>query len=163
MTDNYRNKEISWLHFNERVLQEAECEDVPLLERIRFLGIFSNNQDEFFRVRVATLRRISILGKKLTTVTGEEPAHILKEIQQIVLNQGLRFDTIYSNIRKKLEEEQVFIINEKQLDTEQGEYVRDYFIKEVRPKLIPIMLGQSEEFPYLKDDAIYLAVSLFKR
>lgn len=163
MIENYRNKEISWLHFNERVLQEAECEDVPLLERIRFLGIFSNNQDEFFRVRVATLRRISIFGKKATTFTGEDPNEILKEIQRIVLNQGLRFNSIYNKILKKLEQEKVFIINEKQLDKEQGEFVRQYFIKEIRSKLIPIMLGQSDEFPYLKDDAIYLAITLVQK
>lgn len=162
MIEKYRNKEISWLHFNERVLQEAECEDVPLLERIRFLGIFSNNQDEFFRVRVATLKRISVFGKKATTLTGEDPNQILKEIQQIVLSQGIRFDATYNRIRKNLEDENVFIINEKQLDQEQGDFVRQYFIKEIISKLIPIMLGQSDEFPFLKDDAIYLAISLIQ-
>jgi polyphosphate kinase len=163
MIDHYRNKEISWLKFNERVLQEAESEEVPLLERIRFLGIFSNNQDEFFRVRVATLRRLSSLGKKATVFSGENPDEILRQIQAIVLQQHKRFEAAYVSIRNRLEKENVYIINEKQLDQEQGEFVNQYFIKEVRSKLIPIMLGQSEKSPNLKDDAIYLAVSLINR
>ncbi|MFC2114198.1 polyphosphate kinase 1 [Bacteroidota bacterium] len=162
MSEIFNNKEISWLYFNERVLQEAENEEVPLLERIRFLGIYSNNLDEFFRVRVATLKRLSKLGKKTKTIIGDDPNQLLKEIHQIVLTLRNRFDESYKQIRKSLEKENFFIINEKELDEEQGKFVQNYFHSVVRPKLIPIMLGQSEDFPALKDDAIYLAISLIK-
>jgi len=154
------NKEISWLYFNERVLQEAENPEVPLLERVKFMGIYSNNLDEFFRVRVATLKRLTLLGKKALNIIGEDPKIILKSINNIVLEQTNRFDKSFEQIIKDLRKHNIYIVNEKQLDQEQGEFVSNYFHKEVRPKLIPIMLGQSSEFPDMKDDAIYLAVSL---
>ena len=87
----YVNREISWLAFNDRVLQEAEDTSVPLIERIRFLGIYSNNQDEFFRVRVATLRRVAKVGKKIKDF-GNNPTSILDRIQDIVIRQQQRFD-----------------------------------------------------------------------
>jgi len=154
------NKEISWLYFNERVLQEAENAENPLRERIHFMGIYSNNMDEFFRVRVATLKRLESLGKQGSIILGADPKKILKEIQTIVLQQRDRFNKLFHSILKELETENIFLVNETQLDEEQSAFVYQYFIEQVRPKLIPIMLGFSNKFPVLKDDAIYLAVKL---
>ena len=159
MTKAYRIKEISWLAFNERVLQEAANENVPLIERIKFLGIYSNNLDEFFRVRVATLRRLTYV-KKANKIIGEDPKVVLKEINEIVIEQRTQFDKIYQNIKAGLEKENIFILNEKNLNHNQKQFVNNYFHDEVRTKLIPIMLDQAETFPDLQDDAIYFAVSL---
>ncbi|MBN1698485.1 MAG: polyphosphate kinase 1 [Spirochaetales bacterium] len=156
-------KEISWLSFNERVLQEAANPEVPLIERIKFLGIFSSNLDEFFRIRVATLKRLSNLGKKAKKIFGRNPRAILEKIERIVLNQQEAFNRTYNLILDELAEEKIYIINEGELTREQGTYVRDYFRKIVRPKLIPIMIDQVERFPDLKDKSIYLAVRLSRK
>ena len=154
-----RNKEISWLSFNERLLQEATKQDVPLIERLKFLGIYSNNLDEFFRVRVAILRRLASIGK-LTLSEGDNPKVILERIEQIVVEQGVRFETIYNQLLNELADEGIIIINEKQLTLSQGEYITAYFKKEVRPRIMPIILKKSQPLPLLSDDAIYLAVIL---
>lgn len=150
------------MSFNARVLQEASDPTTPLIERIKFLGIFSSNLDEFFRVRVATLKRISKLGKRAKKILGQDPQKILARIQDIVLEQHEKFGEIYQQILTELAKENIFIINESQLSAEQGEFVKNYFHREVRPKLIPIMLDSSLKFPALKDRSIYLAVVLSK-
>ncbi len=154
------NREVSWLSFNERVLQEATDPSVPLIERLRFLGIFSSNLDEFFRVRVATLKRMELLGKKAKKIIGDHPRKILDEIYAIVVKQQNKFERQYKEILKELEKENIFIINESQLSDDQGKIVKEYFQQEVRPALVPIMIDTLPEFPYLKDRAIYLAVLL---
>lgn len=154
------NRELSWLSFNERVLQEAQDTTVPLIERIRFLGIFSNNRDEFFRVRVATLKRVIKHQKKASEYAGENPHRLLNKIQKIVLEQQNKFDKIYQNILLELAENGISIINEKQLSTEQGLFVKGFFREKVMPKLFPIMLDNKTPFPYLKDKSGYLIVKL---
>ena len=157
------NREISWLSFNERVLQEAEDTTTPLIERLRFLGIFSNNRDEFFRVRVATVRRMAMTQMNKADnkhFVGGKPSDVLKEISEIVLRQEKRFENIYQRILKDLAREKIFIINENQLNAEQAEFIKDYFHDKIQPTLIPIMVNQVPEFPYLKDQSIYLAVKL---
>ena len=154
------NREISWLSFNERVLQEAADPNVPVIERLKFLGIFSNNLDEFFRVRIATLKRLLSLGKKAKETIHFKPKKILEEVQQRVLNQSKLFEQIYQDVQKELQRQKIFIIDEKHLSAEQGEFVKNYFNDNVRPALVPIMLTQVKSFPYLKDKAIYLAIKL---
>ena len=156
-----RSREISWLAFNERLLQEASKDEVPLLERLKFLGIYSNNLDEFFRVRVAILRRLSIIGQ-LVLAEGGNPNEVLDQIEDIVIEQSRRFEDIYNQILSELAAEKIFIINEKQLTPAQGEYVTDYFKNEVRPLIMPIILKKSLPMPSLRDDAIYLAVDMRK-
>jgi len=156
-------KEISWLSFNERVLQEAENKEIPLLERFKFLGIYSNNLDEYFRVRVATLKRLSLFGVKAKNILGYNPKSTLKKIQEIVLEQHDRFEKIYSKILNELDEQKIHIINEKQLNEEQAEFVRNYFQKEVRTRLMPILVNKDTELPNLTDDAIFLAITLSKK
>ncbi len=156
-----RSREISWLSFNERVLQEASKDEVPLLERLKFLGIYSNNLDEFFRVKVAILRRLSMIGQ-LELAEGGNPNEVLDKIEDIVIDQSRRFEGIYNQILNELAAENIFIINEKQLSPLQGEYVTDYFKREVRPLIMPIILKKSLPMPSLRDDAIYLAVDMKK-
>jgi polyphosphate kinase len=160
MEIQFINKEISWLSFNARVLQEAANESVPLIERIKFLGICSSNLDEFYRVRVATLKRLTKLGKKAKKFIGEDPKSILKEITRIALSQHNQFDKIYRKISKGLANENIFIIDVTHLTPTEGQFVLSYFRKEVRPKLIPIMLDQAKEDLNLRDRTIYLAVCL---
>jgi polyphosphate kinase len=156
----YINREISWLSFNERVLQEAEDKTVPLIERLKFLGIFSNNRDEFYRVRVATVRRLAKLGKKAMNIYGEDPRELLTRLQRRVIEQQQKFEDIYQELLKELADNNVFIINEKQLNIEQQKYIHDYFIREIMPTLFPIIIDDSKAFPFLKDKASYLYLKL---
>jgi len=157
---NYINREISWLSFNDRVLQEAADDNVPLIERLRFLGIYSNNMDEFFKVRVATVRRMVGVGKSATNELNIKPKQLLKEIANKVNVQNKKFEAIYDKILANLEKENIFIINEKQLSKTQGKFVNQYFYDELRPKLVPIMLNFIKEFPRLKEQAIYISVTM---
>ena len=163
MSKTYIPKEISWLAFNERVLQEAENKDVPLVERFKFLGIYSNNLDEYFRVRVSTLRKISQLGSKSKDLLGYNPKATLKKIHEIVLHQNTKFEKIYKSLIQDLDKHNIHFINEKQLNQEQSEFVRNYFIKEVRARLMPFLIEKDSDLPNLTDDAIYLAIQLFKK
>ncbi|HEX7492621.1 MAG TPA: polyphosphate kinase 1, partial [Bacteroidales bacterium] len=163
MSKKYIPKEISWLSFNERVLQEADNKDVPLMERFKFLGIYSNNLDEYFRVRVATLKRLSQLGAKSKAILGYSTKATLKKIQELVLSQNLKFEKIYSGLIQELDKHNIHIINEKQLTLEQTEFVQKYFHKEVRTRLMPFLIEKDTELPNLTDDAIYLAIYLVKK
>ncbi len=156
---NYRSKELSWLSFNERLLQEAERKHVPIIERIKFLGIYSNNLDEFFRVRVAILKRFDQLDRR-TMLDGGYPQDILMAIHKIVLNQNKRFTKIYKNLIQELRENDIHLINETELSESQKEFVNEYFINKVRSTLMPIIITKGRELPDLKDDAIYFAVEL---
>ena len=162
MTENrYIDREKSWLSFNARVLQEAGDSSVPLLDRLRFLGIFSNNLDEFFRVRFAAIRRLSLSGVSGEKILGGISAEkLLKEITQIVIQQQSESLRILSNIEKELEKENVFIINEKEISAEQQNFVKDFFIQKVSPALVTIILNDLAEFPVLKDTSGYLAIKL---
>ena len=157
-------RDISWLSFNARVLQEAADPGVPLRERIKFLGIFSNNMDEFFRVRVATLNRmIEYSGRKINMHMELAPQKILDQIQSIVLQQQEQFNETWEDIRKELEKEKIFLLNEKQLNKDQQRFVQNYFEEEVRSSIIPLMIESIPQFPYLRDKSIYLAVLLSRR
>ncbi len=154
-------RDISWLSFNARVLQEANDPTVTLKDRIRFLGIFSNNLDEFFRVRVATLKRmVELIDKKKSTNIDivDSPQLILDEIQRVVLKQQSEFARIWSNINKELIKRKVLIINERKLNAVQKEFVKDYFDNVVRPYIIPLMIENLPELPYLRDKSLYLAI-----
>lgn len=159
-------RDISWLSFNARVLQEANDLTVPLRERIRFLGIFSNNSDEFFRVRVATLKRMiefSEKRKKLNMHLEEDPQTILDQIQTIVLQQQHEFNRIWEDILLELKKQNIFLVDEKHLHKEQQSFVKKYFDEEVRSNIIPLMIESLPQLPYLRDKSIYLGVVMRKK
>ena len=161
MKNNYIPRDISWLSFNARVLQEANDKSVTLKDRIRFLGIFSNNLDEFFRVRVATLKRMVELiekEKSLNIDIIDSPQIILDEIQKVVLKQQSEFNRIWGNINRELIKRKILIINDRKLNTIQKEFVRDYFDNVVRPYIIPLMIENLPDLPYLRDKSLYLAI-----
>ncbi len=157
----YINREISWLQFNARVLQECNDQSVPLIDRMRFLGIFSNNLDEFFKVRYATVKRIVDAGKTGKSVLGGESAKdLLEEITKIVIDQQARSLDYLNDIEKELEKENIFMVNETEVSEAQGEFIRDYYFQKVHPELMTIILNELTEFPLLKDTAAYLAVKI---
>ncbi|TGD59593.1 polyphosphate kinase 1 [Flavobacterium humi] len=159
--NRYLDREKSWLAFNFRVLQEAADERVPLLDRMRFLGIFSNNLDEFFRVRYAAIRRLSMAGVSGENILGGISAQkLLKEITETVIDQQSESLRILSIIEKELEKENIFIINETEINKQQANFVKDYFIQKVSPEVVTIILNDLAEFPLLKDTSGYLAVKL---
>jgi polyphosphate kinase len=155
-------RDVSWLSFNARVLQEAADSSVPLRERIKFLGIFSNNLDEFFRVRVAALKRMREVGggdKQNLEVT---PELILQEIQEKVITQQQEFELTWKEILRELKKQRIFLINDKQLNKEQQKFVTTYFDEEIRTNIVPLMLESIQNFPMLNDKSIYLACKLSK-
>ena len=159
----YTNREISWLSFNARVLQEAEDPGVPLFERLRFIGIFSNNLDEFFRVRVASVRRMLYLESDEEILGDYTAESLYNKIQEIVNLQQQKSQEIYQQILLDMEAENIFIVNEKELTRNQGVLVKRYFLEKVLQNLVPIMLSAENKFPYLRDRSVYLAVKMSKR
>jgi polyphosphate kinase len=158
----YKNKELSWLGFNARVLQEAADPSVPLADRLKFMGIYSSNLDEFFRVRVATLKRLSKLGKKSIQLIDDDPTEILDKIRVEVLRQQQWFHQVHDELLAELEEHNIFILREDQLDEEQREYVREYFQSRVRSNIFPVIVHRTRRLPELHDRAIYLFVEMKK-
>lgn len=156
-------RDISWLSFNARVLQEAGDKTVPLRERIRFLGIFSNNLDEFFRVRVATLKRMMQVGSKANMHLENDPQQILDDIQMTVLNQQSEFARIWEDVQKQMKAQKIFLVTENELTPEQYIFVRDYYDAEVSPNVIPLMIENIPTFPNLRDKSIYLGVVMWKK
>jgi polyphosphate kinase len=156
-------RDISWLAFNARVLQEAADPSVPLKERIKFLGIFSNNLDEFFRIRVATLKRMQELGRKAGVHLEQDPQKILDGIHLIVLEQQSEFDRIWKAIFNELRKEGIFLVTEKQLNREQQKFVRTFYEEELSSSIIPLMIENIKSFPSLREKGIFLAVVLSKK
>ncbi|GAA3747045.1 polyphosphate kinase 1 [Flavobacterium ginsengisoli] len=157
----YIDREKSWLAFNARVLQEAADSTVPLLDRLRFVGIFSNNLDEFFRVRYAAIRRLSLSGISGEKYLGGISAHqLIKDITEIVIQQQSESLRILSNIEAELESENIFIINETQITPKQECFLKDFYTQKLSPELVTIILNDLAVFPILKDTLGYLAVRL---
>ena len=157
---NWFVRDLSWLSFNERVLQEAADSNMPLPERIKFLGIFSNNLDEFFRVRVATLKRMIEIGNKANVWAEQNPKKTLEEIHEKVILLQQSFEKIWSQIQRDLKKQNVFLINERQLTAQQKKFVLDFFNEEIRGHIVPLMIESIRDFPVLNDKSIYLACTL---
>lgn len=158
--ESFFNRELSWLSFNDRVLQEAMDEKNPLIERLRFLGIFSNNRDEFFRVRVATIKRMLNLGKQARKELYDDPEILLASIKKEVHRQQTLFDNVLAELMQELRINGIDFVNETELSAKQIKYVESYFKETVRPLLVPLMLGEKSK-PDLTDRASYLAVKLY--
>jgi polyphosphate kinase len=158
-------RELSWLDFNERVLQESQDKSVPLLQRLRFLGIFSNNQDEFIRVHVANIVRtgkIKLNKKRFVAEdsNSETAEDILISVNNRVSEAQKKFEQIYSAILTEMEANGIHIVNEKQLNELQTKFCRDYFSSVVAQRLVPLILKKHTEIPFLKDNSVYLAVKM---
>lgn len=157
----YINRELSWLKFNERVLQEAADKTVPLIERLRFLGIFSNNLDEFFKVRYATVKRIYEAGKGAKAeLGGIKAGDLLEQITKIVIDQQTESLIILDEIDKELEKENIYVINETEIDEIHHDFIKDYFYQEISPALVVIMLNEDVALPELMDISAYLTVKM---
>ena len=154
------NRELSWLSFNARVLQEASDLTVPLVERIKFLGIYSNNMDEFFKVRVATIKRMIDLKMDSKRMLGEKPKKLMQQVQEKVIEMQAKSQQTYLEILQELEHKKIYIVDETQLSPEQMDFVVSYFNDKVLSAISPIMVNNVDKFPYLEDRAIYLAARL---
>ncbi len=163
MKQKINNRELSWLQFNSRVLQEAQDRSVPLLQRLRFLGIYSNNQDEFIKVRLGNLIRYTDnkRAKYPIHITGDyTPEELLTEINEAMRVSQKEFRKTYKSIIQELEEHNIYMINESELTAEQMEFCRNYFLSVISVRLAPLVLRKSFKLPLLPDNQIYLAVKM---
>ncbi|EGR0049765.1 polyphosphate kinase 1 [Vibrio vulnificus] len=155
----YIEKELSWLSFNERVLQEAADKTVPLIERIRFLGIFSNNLDEFYKVRFSDVKRRILINREQGG--NDISKHLLSKMQSKALKLNERFDELYNELIRDMARRHIFLVNESQLDEAQQKWIVKYFQKEVLPHITPLMLtDEIDVLQFLKDEYAYIAVEL---
>ena len=154
------NRELSWLSFNERVLQESLNRDVPLIERLRFLGIYSNNLDEFFRVRVANLHRmLEIKGQRIDGFSGSTN-DLLNQVQETIKQQRRYYDISYQRLLREMEDQNIFHFNETNIPAEIEDDVDRYYHEEIKQDIVPIMLEKKRKFPRLRDKEIYLSVKM---
>lgn len=161
---SYADREMSWLSFNERVLQEAEDASVPLFERINFLAIYSSNMDEYFRVRVASLRNLLHLSEKSRSALEFKPARLLTSIQKTVERHHDRGARLWSeHILPELRAHDIHLVDERTVTSELRELLQHYFDREVRPHLEPVHLNPDREAPFLKNQQLYLVVELFPK
>ncbi len=156
----YLPKELGWLAFNARVLQEAQDETVPLIERIRFLGIYSSNLDEFFRVRVATLHRLAEMGARARKLIHHDPQQVLNQVMKRVKQLHAIYNRTYDQLIAELAARDISIVNESQLTESQRSWLIDYFNREIRAELSPLLLKRNDPMPELQDGDIYLAVRM---
>ncbi|WP_130831001.1 polyphosphate kinase 1 [[Erwinia] mediterraneensis] len=157
----YIEKELSWLSFNERVLQEAADKSNPLIERMRFLGIYSNNLDEFYKVRFADLKRRILISEEQGSASA--PRRLLKKIQLRVLKSDQEFDGLYNDLLLEMARNQIFLINERQLSPNQQSWLRHYFKHHLRQHVTPILINHDTDLTeFLKDDYTYLAVEIIR-
>jgi polyphosphate kinase len=154
------NRELSWLSFNERVLQESLDISNPLAERMRFLGIYSNNMDEFYRVRVASVRRLIAIGDVQFEGFSGSGSELLREIKKVVMEQQRLFELSYQKLLRELREVNILHTTEVDLSAPEIEQVQSFFNESIRPEVVPILLSPRRKFPHLKDGGNYLAIKL---
>ena len=164
MENVYMNRELSWLKFNERVLEEAENKAVPLCERMNFVSIYQSNLDEFFMVRVGSLQDEMLLNKKVrdskTKMTSEEQIKaILKEVKRL----NKRKDAAYKNLMEQIEKYGIKLIDFTTAKTEEKKFLEHYFNHEIVPLSSPTIVGKRQPFPFLKNENIYAVVVLETR
>ena len=156
----YLPKELSWLSFNQRVLQEAADESNPLIERIRFLGIYSSNLDEFYKVQFANLKKYVLIEQEQAQSTSNAK-HLLRQVTQKVIQLELQFDQLYNELLLEMARNQIFLINERQLTSYQETWIKNYYKQNLRQYITPILLASHTELiQFLKDDHAYLAVEI---
>ena len=157
----FKNRELSWLDFNERVLQEAADITVPLIERLRFIGIFSNNLDEFYKVRYATVKRLALSEKKVKKFyKGENAKELLNLITERAIELQYRSNLILDFILKDLEKEKIFIVDEKAIPKDSISYIESFFLDKIQPKLKIVLLNEKDDFPQLSESSCFLIVKV---
>ena len=160
----FKNRELSWLDFNARVLQEAEDPNVPLIERIRFIGIFSNNLDEFYKVRYATVKRIALSGKKQKKLyQGLNAIDLLKEITKKTIELQDRSTDALNSIINKLKSENIHFVDEKTIPKKFIDLINDFFIDKIQPQLEIVVLNKKSKFPNLTDTSSFLTVKIISK
>lgn len=161
--ERFINRELSWLDFNARVLQEASDTKVPLLERLRFIGIFSNNLDEFFQVRYATVQRIVQSQKSGKRVFGgQDASELLKLITKKVIDQQKESAQILEKIEKELKKENIHLVNEHEVLDEHKAFLKDYFIQKVSPALMTLIITEDEKQDFSDNQAFLVAKLTFE-
>src|SRR5690606_13960693 len=164
MARKFIPRDISWLSFNGRVLQEAADKTNPLPLRIKFLGIFSNNLDEFFRVRVAGLKRaLAVDEKEAKNIFFEKPQLILDEIHDIVISQQKKFNDVWEDVQKEMAKQQVYIKTSEDLNEGQKKFIHQHYQDEIESNVIPLLLNDENPMPYLRDKSLYLGVAMMKK
>ena len=161
MKNKYLNREISWLDFNSRVLQEASDINVPIIERLRFLGIFSNNLDEFFQVRYATVKRIAESGVNKNDDKNQNAIHLLDQITNKVIELQNKSSKILDSIQLSLKKENIYFINENQVKDSQKEFLKDFFLRKISPALVTIILSKSRKYDFTDNKAFLIADMIF--
>jgi len=160
----FKNREISWLDFNSRVLQEAEDSNVPLIERIRFIGIFSNNLDEFYKVRYATVKRIALSAKKQKKLyKGLNAIDLLKEITKKTISLQNRSTNALNRIIDKLKSENIFFVDEKTIPKQFVNYINEFFVEKIQPQLEIVVLDEKSKFPNLTDSSSFLTIKIISK
>ena len=155
-------RDVSWMYFNYRILQEAQNKSVPLLERLSFMGIYSNNLDEFFRVRMATLARLAESDVKKMKAQREEARSSMAYINKLNAQYNKEFEYVMQSLTKELEAENLCIVNETQLNESQQQFISRYFRNQLAGFTNPVWLSQVDQLANETDDTIYLAVRLIK-
>lgn len=156
----YFPKELSWLSFNQRVLQEAADKSNPLIERIRFLGIYSSNLDEFYKVQFANLKKYVLIEQEQSQGSSNSK-QLLRQVNQKVIQLELQFDQLYNELLLEMARNQIFLINERQLSSYQENWIKNYYKNNLRQYITPILLdSHTELIQFLKDDHAYLAVEI---